>query len=184
MHLALQTKLQPTPTLNPTPTPVTRANATVPALTDNGKTVNLTLSGNITSTQMSNVTIAANNATTTGLFFTVTGESGTLGFSNITIPKSLVPPETTPLIFIDGLPTQSQGYTQDSDNYYVWYTTHFSTHQISIMFTSTTSSPTPTATNGQTNWLQVVYGIGIAMVIVAIVVSSIYLVIRGKRNKK
>ena len=75
----------------PTPTPSTQTNATVPALTDNG-IVNLALSGNITSAQMSNVTIAAKNATTTGLFFTVTGENGTVGFSKITIPKSLVPP--------------------------------------------------------------------------------------------
>ena len=95
-----------------------------------------------------------------------------------------MPSETTPLIFIDGLAAQSQGYTQDTDNYYVWYITHFSTHQISIMFTSTTSSPTPIATNGQTNWLQVVYGVGIAAVVVAIVVGGIYLVIRGKRSKK
>ena len=100
---ASNTTPTPTPTKAPTPTPIRQANETVPALTDNGKTVTLTLRGNITSTQMSNVTIAANNATTTGLFFTVTGESGNLGFSNITIPKSLVPKETTPLIFIDGL---------------------------------------------------------------------------------
>jgi hypothetical protein len=51
------------------------------------------------------------------------------------------------------------------------------------MFTSTTSSPTPTATNGQTNWLQVAYGIGIATVVVGLVVGGIYLVIVGKRNK-
>jgi hypothetical protein len=168
----------------PTPTPSTQTNATVSALTDNG-VVNLALSGNITSAQMSNVTIAANNATTTGLYFTVTGESGTIGFSKITIPKSLVPPEATPLIFIDGLPAQSQGFTQDANNYYVWFTTHFSTHQISIMFTSNTSSPTPppTAPNEQSNWLQVIYGIGAAMVVVAVVVGGIYLVTSRKRDK-
>jgi hypothetical protein len=73
---------------------------------------------------MSNVTVAAKNATTTGLFFTLTGEKGAVGFSNITTPKSLVPPEATPLIFIDGKPAQNQGYTQDADNYYVWYITY------------------------------------------------------------
>ena len=120
------------------------------------------------------------------MYFTVTGETGSLGFSNMTIPKSLVPPETTPLIFIDGLPAQTQGYTQDADNYYVWYITHFSTHQISIIFTSTASSPTPSPTNPneESNWLQVVYGIGIAAVVVAVVVGSIYLVISGKRDKR
>jgi vacuolar-type H+-ATPase subunit I/STV1 len=78
---------------------------------------------------------------------------------------------------------QNQGYTQDADNYYVWYTTHFSTHQIKIMFTSTTPTLTPAGTNGQTNWLQIAYGVGVAMVIVAIVVGCIYLVINGKRGK-
>lgn len=177
---------KPTPTVAPTPTPIRQTNATVSATTDNGKTINLALSGNITSTQMSNVTITAKNATTTGLYFTVTGEAGTLGFSNITVPKSLVHPENTPLIFIDGLQPQTQGFTQDADNYYVWYVTHFSTHQISIMFTSITSSPTPPPTNPneQSNWLQVVYGIGIAVVVVAIVVGGTYLVISGKRAKK
>jgi len=175
--------ITPAPTSAPTPTSITQANSTVSAITDNGKTVNLTLSGNITSTQMSNVTIAIHNATTTGLFFTVTGENGTQGFSSISIPKSLVPPETTPLIFVDGLSAQNQGYTQDVDNYYVWYTTHFSTHQIKIIFTSTTPSLTPGGTNGQTNWPEVVYGMGVATVIVVIVVGGIYLVINGKRGK-
>jgi outer membrane protein assembly factor BamB len=174
-----------TPTSAPTPTPAAQANTTVSATTGNGGTVNLVLNGNITSSQMSNVTIAVNNATTTGLFFTVTGERGNLGFSNITIPKSLMPSETTPLIFIDGVPAQNQGYTQDTDNYYVWYTTHFSTHQISIMFTSTTPSPTPPpkTTSDETNWIQIVYGIGTAAVVVSVVVGGIYLVIRGRRDK-
>jgi hypothetical protein len=55
--------------------------------------------------------------------FTVTGESGTTGFSNITIPISAVPYGTTPTIYIDGQQASNQGYTQDSNNYYVWYTT-------------------------------------------------------------
>jgi outer membrane protein assembly factor BamB len=168
----------------PIPIPATQANTTVTATTGNGGTVNLALNGNITSSQMSNVTIVAKNATTTGLFFAVTGESGNLGFSNITIPKSLVHPDTTPLIFIDEVPAQNQGYIQAADNYYVWYTTHFSIHQISIMFSLTTSFPTPTAANGQTNWLQVIYGIGIAAVAVALVVGAIYFVINKIKETK
>jgi outer membrane protein assembly factor BamB len=176
----------PAPTSAPTPTSITQTNSTVPAVAENGKTVNLTLSGNITNTQMSNVTIAINNATTTGLFFTVTGENGTLGFSSISIPKSLVPPETTPLIFIDGVPAQNQGYTQDADNYYVWYTTHFSTHQIEIVFSSTAPSSSPVDFDGekpaQPSWLQVVYGVGTAAVIVALVLVVLGFVMRGKKE--
>ena len=33
----------------------------------------------------------------------------------------------------------NQGYAEDANNYYVWYTTHFSTHQISIVFTASSS---------------------------------------------
>jgi N-acetylneuraminic acid mutarotase len=110
---------------------------TVTATADSNATVNLTINGNITNTQMSNVTITTNQSnTTTSVSFTVTGESGTTGFSNITMPKSAVPYGTAPTVYIDGQPAQNQGSTQDSSNYYVWYTTHFSTHQISIVFTS------------------------------------------------
>jgi hypothetical protein len=131
----------PTPSPTPSPTPTPSA-TTVPATTDNSTTVDLAITGNITSSQMSNVTIATNqSASTTTVSFTVTGESGTTGFGNVTIPKSAVSYGTTPTIYIDGQPASNQGFTQDSNNYYVWYTTHFSTHQISIVFTSKSSIP-------------------------------------------
>ena len=160
--LAVPSLLLPTPTPTPTPQPTTTPNptntpspspsltphesATAPAKTDNGSTVDLAISGNITSSQMFNVTITTNQFATTTLSFTVTGESGATGFSNITIPISAVPYGTTPTIYVDGQPAQEQGYTQDANNYYVWYTTHFSTHEISITFntiSSSSSSPKP-----------------------------------------
>jgi hypothetical protein len=55
--------------------------------------------------------------------------------------QKLVAYGTTPTIYIDGQPASSQGYTQDSDNYYVWYTTHFSSNQVSIVFTAGSSIP-------------------------------------------
>ena len=67
--------------------------------------------------------------------FTITGTSGTVGFANMTVPISSVPYGTTPIVYIDGVQAANQGYTQDANNYYVWYTTHFSTHQIQIQFT-------------------------------------------------
>jgi hypothetical protein len=119
---------------------------------------------------MSNVTIATNqSATSTTVSFTVTGESGTTGFGNVTIPKSAVPYGTTPTIYIDGQPAQDQGYTQDSNNYYVWYTTHFSTHQVSIVFTTTAPSPSPTAQSSLPP--EAIYGIATAVAIVAIVIA-------------
>jgi hypothetical protein len=66
--------------------------------------------------------------------FTVTGESGTTGYSIITIPKTAIPYGTTPVVFIDDQQATNQGYTQDAENFYVWYTTQFSTHQVTIQF--------------------------------------------------
>jgi hypothetical protein len=118
---------------------------------DNGSTVDLTLvGGNITSSQMSNVIIATNqSAATTTVSFTVTGQSGTTGFCNMTIPKSAVANGTVPAIYVDGQPASNQSYAQDSSNYYVWYATEFSIHQVSIVFMTTptnTQSPSPTST--------------------------------------
>jgi hypothetical protein len=114
----------------------------LPATTDTGSTVDLAITGNITNTQISNATIeTAQSTSSTTVSFTVTGESGTTGFSNITIPISIVLYGNTPSIYIDGQHVQDQGYTQDSNNYYVWYATHFSTHEVSIVFTAESSIP-------------------------------------------
>ena len=166
------------PSVSPTPTPTA---TTVPATTDTGATVDLAISGNVTSTQMSNVTIATNqSATSTTVSFTLTGESGTTGFSNMTIPKSAVHYGTTPTIYIDGQPAQDQGYTQDANNYYVWYTTHFSTHEISIVFTTTSPSPTPTAQSSLPQ--EAIYEIAVAVAVVAIV--AVVLVLRKSKKSK
>ena len=119
-------KLPPSPSVSSPPTIVS-------ALTDEGQLVNLTISGNVTSSQISNVYITSDQSTST-VYLTVTGVSGTIGFSNMTIQKGLICNETIPTIYIDDQIAKKQGYTQDSDNYYVWYTTDFSTHQISIIF--------------------------------------------------
>jgi hypothetical protein len=127
---------------------------------------------------MSNVTITTNQpAKTTTVSFTVTGESGNAGFSNITIPKSDVHYGTTPTIYIHGQPAQNQGDTQDSSNFYVWYTTQFTTHQISIEFTTGSPSPKPST---QPSLPQLIYGIVVITAIVAIVANVVILKKRGK----
>jgi hypothetical protein len=119
-------------------------------MTDTGSKVELTISGNITSAQISSVLISTNqSSTSTTLSFTLTGVVGTVGFGNVTIPKTAITYGTTPTIYIDGQPASNQGYTQDTNNYYVWYTTHFSTHQISIVFAASSSVP-------ELSWLAIV----------------------------
>ena len=155
------------------------APTTVQAITTSGSTIDLSLSGNITSTQINNATITQNqSAASTIVSFTVTGTSGTTGFGNITIPKTAVPYGTTPKIYIDGQQTQNQGYTQDSSNYYVWYTTHFSTHQISIVFASA-----PSGSKGATSTLGLVYGAVAGIAVVAIVIVALTLLINSRRDK-
>jgi hypothetical protein len=53
----------------------------------------------------------------------------------MTIPKTAIPYGANPVVYIDGQKAQDQGYTQDTDNFYIWYTTQFSTHQMKIQFT-------------------------------------------------
>ena len=159
----------PKPKTTPTPTPTEYVTAT----TSSGAKVEIGISGNITSSQMTNIAIATNqSATTTTVSFTVTGVSGTTGFSNITIPKSSVPYGTTPTIYIDGQTAQNQGYTRDSNNYYVWYTTHFSTHQVSIQFS------TPLASKGNSISPLLVVGLTVPEIIL------IYTVVAFKRLKR
>jgi len=91
-----------------------------------------------------------------------------------------VPYGTTPTVYIDNQPAQNQGYTQDSNNYYVWYTTHFSTHEVSIVFNATSPSPSPT---GQSSLPQgAIYGIAATVAVVAIV--AVALVLRKSKKGK
>jgi hypothetical protein len=125
-----------TPTPSPTPSPTQTPLATiVPTTIDSGATIEIQITGNITASQISNATITSNQLnTTTVVSFIVTGPNATTGFGNMTIPKNAIAFGTTPIIYIDGQEATNMGYTQDSENFYVWYTTQFSTHQVAIQF--------------------------------------------------
>ncbi len=130
----------PTPIPTPTPTPKSQA-TTLNATNENGAKVKLVIRGNMTSQQITNVTITPNKSNkTTALSFTVSGETGDLGSGNVTIPKSAVDFGTSPIVYIDGTKADEQGCSQDADNNYVWFTTHFSSHDVSIVFTSPASN--------------------------------------------
>ncbi len=153
----------------------TNTTTTVIGIVSNTTIIPITQEGNIAVQQfLTNVTITPHpsNITTT-VAFTVTGPSGTLGFSNMTLPKTSIPYGTTPLVYINGTLAPDQGYTQDSINYYVWYTIHFSTHEVLIVFTTASSSSLP---------LEAIYGIAVAVAIVAIV--AVVLVLRKSKKGK
>jgi hypothetical protein len=124
----------PSSTSKPSPTP-TPSGTNVTATTSNGTTVNLVISGNVTSSQISNAAITSSQSTkTTTVSFTVKEPSGTTGFGNMTIPKAAVSNGISPVVYIDSQQSSNQGYTEDANNFYVWYTTNSGTHQISIQF--------------------------------------------------
>ena len=159
----------------------------IKATTSSGSTVNLEISGNITCAQISNVTIGSDQTSAkTTVSFTVTGQSGMVGFCNITIPKSEVAYGLTPTIYIDGQQAPNQGYTKDASNYYVWYTTHFSTHKISIVFNTLSSSlkSTGDSSEAKSSLQQIIYGLFAAAAIVTIIVAALQLIIRGGRKPK
>jgi peptidoglycan/xylan/chitin deacetylase (PgdA/CDA1 family) len=176
----------PTPTAKPLPSP-TPNETTVKAETDSGLTVDLTIRGNITSSQMSNVTIATSQTgISTTLSFSVTGESGKIGFENITIPKRLVPSGATVTITNQGQPTQDHSFVEDNNNYYVWFTTHFSIHEISIAFTTTTYSPNPSVSPIQTQSSllhETIFGLAVAVAIL-VNISVMLLLRKVRRNQQ
>jgi outer membrane protein assembly factor BamB len=181
----------PTPTSSPTPiatlppTSVPLPPSTPTPTATPPTTFGFTMTGNITSSQVSDINWVTNQ-TTTKISFTVTGESGTIGFSNVTIAKSRIPQATTPVIYVDNTIVPEQGYTQDANNYYVWYIVHFSTHRILIEFNRDTAvSPQATnrisGTEGEINFQSVIYGLAIAFVIVAVVSVVLKLTLNEKK---
>ena len=150
--------------------------STVHATTENGSTVSLIVSGNITTAQLSNVTISTNEfATTTNVTFTLNGEAGTVGFGNITIPINAISNGAVPTVYIDGQLAQDWGYTQDNDDCYVWFTAHFSSHQISIVFAQ---NKTPM----DFGWMQVaILGLIGAVAIIVVTTAVVFLTKRSKR---
>jgi hypothetical protein len=69
----------------------------------------------------------------------VKGTNGDEGIGNFTIPKSAVDFGTAPKVYVDNAQTANQGYCQDESNYYVWFTTHFSSHEVCIVFSAPVS---------------------------------------------
>jgi outer membrane protein assembly factor BamB len=128
----------PQPAHSPSP-------STVEVTKTNGTILSLSFSGNITTSQISNASLVTDQSSAeTTINFTVAGQAGDWGFCNLTIPKNSVSYGAAPTIYIDHQKAENQGYSQDAENYYVWFTTHFSTHQVSIVFADKGNASTTT----------------------------------------
>jgi hypothetical protein len=136
----------PTQPPRPTPKPTWNPPPRIEANTTSGLIVRMTLAGNVTPSQFSDITLTNESAQAAQLSFVLSGQAGNTGFGNVTIPKTAVCNASSIAVLIDGQPAQNQGYSQNANCYYVWFTTHFSTHQVSIVFSTdlpnSTASPT------------------------------------------
>ena len=68
--------------------------------------------------------------------FNVTGDEGTKGFCNVTIPKSLIWTENSWTILIDGQPATMFSITEDEENTYIYIVYEHSEHEITIQGTN------------------------------------------------
>jgi hypothetical protein len=136
--------------------------------------VKIAVAGNISAPQISNISVSENQTDgTAAISLVVTGDSGTVGFGNITVPKSLIADNLVPEVYIDGQKVSEQGFTQDEENYYVWFITHFSTHEVSIDFNL----------QEQTNPLgssDIFVAVGVVVIIVLILIGLFF--IKRRRN--
>ena len=162
-----------TPTTTPTPIPSSILSSILVTKVD-GASQALSLFGNITSQQITTATFATNeSAHKTIVNFSITGQTGNTGFANMTIPKSFVDNGVAPVVYVDNVAAQNQGCSQDESNYYVWFTTHFSTHEVSIEFTTT--SPIQ---NYNVSLLAV-----LLLIVIALPVIAFIIVIRKRRKE-
>jgi hypothetical protein len=65
----------------------------------------------------------------------------------MTIPKTAISYGTSPVVYIDDQQAPNQGYTQNANNFYVWYTTRFDTNlvngvsEVTVQFLVPSTSP-------------------------------------------
>ncbi len=129
----------------------------------------------------SNSTISAFafNSTSQELSFSVNGTSGTTGYVDVDIPKSLISDVSNLRVFLDAkqlaYTTQSQG-----DSWLVSFSYHHSTHQVSIVFTQSGSQ---SAVSMGLNWVQIALLV-LMSVIVVVVVAYAFVFLSKERSEK
>lgn len=89
-----------------------------------GKNVTLAITGNISAAQISDMFFDTREDwyNNTDIAFTVTGLNGSAGFMNMTIPKNSILGGTEPTVAANGAQAENEGFAQDGDNFYVWFT--------------------------------------------------------------
>jgi hypothetical protein len=131
-------KNTPIPTPTPSPSPTLTPNPTfqlIQATVTDAPNTYLSVYGNVNSSEVSSAVIKGNQfsaKTSVSLTFTGVNEVGT--FCKITVPKQAVLNAAKPTVYINNQVADDQGFTQDAQNFYVWYTSYLSTYEVSIVF--------------------------------------------------
>jgi YVTN family beta-propeller protein len=99
--------------------------------------INIGVIGNISASQVSNMSLSGNSTIT--LSFTLYGAQESQGTATIAIPKNAVPSGDTLLVYMDGALALGQSYYSDQSNYYVSFAIQSGTHQVSIVFSQSSS---------------------------------------------
>jgi hypothetical protein len=92
--------------------------------TTEGENITLAISGNVSKSQITdfffmNLPDLYNN---TNIDFNLIELNGSTAFVNMTVPKNAILGGTEPTVAINGGPPRNNGFTQDNENFYVWFT--------------------------------------------------------------
>jgi outer membrane protein assembly factor BamB len=146
----------------------------------------------------STVSSLAFNSTTDELSFTVAGPSGTTGFVDMGIAKSLVPNVANLKVYLDGTNLDYTA-TSTADSWFLHFTYSHSTHVLIISLDENTStpssSPTPTQTStpspattstpeGTQSPFDATFLIVVAAVAAAVVTVAVAVVVIKKKRKQ
>jgi hypothetical protein len=96
----------------------------------------------------------------------------------MTIPKSDISYGVNPVVSINGQKISDQGYTQDTNNFYVWYTASFDTNLVNAVSQVTVQFLLP-STKSATS-----LGSVLAIVIIVPEIISIYTIIAIKHLRR
>ena len=124
-------------------------------------------------TSNSTVTALSFNSTSQEVSFTVNGTTGSTGFVNICIPKSLISDASALKVYLDGTPLTYTTTMQD-DSVLVSFTYHHSIHEVTINL-----SASDTVSNNGFDQLIIVGAVAVVIVVVAVA-----LLIVKKKNPK
>ena len=85
------------------------------------------------------------NAVTTQLSFGVSGDSGTTGYVQVCVPKSLLPDPTVLTVTLDGTSVQKT-YLSNGNIWLIIFVYHHSSHSVVMTLNPMAATSTPTAT--------------------------------------